>query len=147
MDSSTTSLTAAGWRLGYPSGVGSVSASAGSYSDRIEISWDDSGTSDVYNKTESYDILRSTTNDFSSFSSYEKITTEVTSSPYMDLGTTGTPLNPNERYYYILVSKNEATAYITADLYDQSRVWSQPAIGYVSGFARGPVNYVGADEE
>jgi len=146
MGSETISISESGWRLGYPSKIESISASAGSHLDRIVISWDDSGVSNLYNKTESFDILRSKTNDFSSFSNYVKIASGLTSSPYTDLGEVGEPLSIDERYYYIVVANNNATSYLTASEYEQSKVWSNSAIGYISGFARGPVNFGELDE-
>ena len=145
LGSETISISESGWRLGYPSEIESTSASAGSHLDRIVVSWDDSGVNNLYNKTDSFDILRSKTNDFSSFSTYDKIASGLASSPYTDLGEVGEPLNTDDRYYYIVVANNNATSYLTALEHEQSKVWSNSAIGYISGFGRGPVNFAELD--
>lgn len=129
-----TSDTAIGWRLMKPLRVESPSATRGLYFDKIEIRWDSPKQTSKYNKTQSYSILRSKTNNFRNYSGYKTIASELTETSYTD---TDEELVSGETYFYRIISHNLVTDNYTTTEYESGLVSSASFTGYTGSFNRG----------
>lgn len=117
-----------GWRLGIPSAPTNLSVSYGKFSNKIEISWDSSGLTSKFNKTESYTILRSETNQFDDFSDYIVVANNLTTSNYVDT----LDLNTEVIYWYVIVSNNEKTKILTESEFNKKINRSNSVAGKLS---------------
>lgn len=124
-----TSEEVIGWRLDFPEKVKNLEATSGTYSNKIHIMWDKSPSENIFNKTESFSVLRSETNDFSSYAYYLTIKTDLTETEYTD---TDLNLESGKTYWYRIVSHNSVTDNLSSDKYIESRVWSDSTLGFIS---------------
>mgnify|MGYP001309783968 CR=1 FL=1 len=104
------------------------------YFDKIEIQWDSNTQTSKYNKTQSYSILRSKTNNFRNYSGYKTIASEVTETSYTD---TDEELLSGETYFYRVISHNLVTDNYTTTEYKNEIVSSPSFTGYTGSFSRG----------
>ena len=121
----TISEEVTGWKLGIPSAPEYVNASYDKFADKIELSWDGSGLNSQFNKTDGYTILRSETNEFEDFSTYQVIATDIKDSNYVDVFS----FTPNKIFWYIVVANNEKTKIMTSEEYNKKKNWSKSVAG------------------
>ena len=121
----TISDTTSGWKLGIPLAPNSVNATYGKFSHKIDLNWDDSGRTSQFNTTESYTILRSESNEFTDFSTYETIATDIKEPKYTDeLNTSVSTI-----YWYVVVANNAKTKIMTNEEFNQKINWSESVAG------------------
>lgn len=121
----TISEEVTGWKLGIPSAPEYVNASYDKFADKIELSWDGSGLNSQFNKTDGYTILRSETNEFEDFSTYQVVATDIKDSNYVDVFS----FTPNKIFWYIVVANNEKTKIMTSEEYNKKKNWSKSVAG------------------
>ncbi len=154
MDSQTTSMIKTGWRLGFPSAPTKVRAST-NYLNRIHVTWTEPSNQTQYSEVESYNVYRSKLLDENNrplprtFTTYEKIASNITDTSFMDRGEVGEPLQVDTPYFYIIESKNEATSYILEEEYDQLNISSYPNSnpGGLLGLNLPDFNFIVEDED
>ena len=95
--------------MGIPDAPSSLSVSYGKYSNKIELSWDGSSLNSQFNKSDSFTILRSETNEFDDFSTYVAIANDIKETTYTDTNN----LNSTLIYWYVVVANNEKTKIMT----------------------------------
>ena len=122
-----TSEEVLGWRLDSPNVVQNLEASNGTFVDKIHIMWNKPTSENVFNKTESYSILRSDKNDFTSYSTYNVITTDLKETEYID---DDSALEHGKTYWYKVVSHNDVTDNLNSDEYLNKRIWSRSTVGF-----------------
>jgi hypothetical protein len=124
----TTSTTTVGWKLGIPDAPSSLSVSYGKYSNKIELSWDGSSLNSQFNKSDSFTILRSETNEFDDFSTYVAIANDIKETTYTDTNN----LNSTLIYWYVVVANNEKTKIMTESEFNKKENWSASVAGKLS---------------
>ena len=149
MESETTSLVKSGWRLGFPDAPTNVKASR-NYTNRIHVTWDSPTSQNDYSKLESYSIYRSKLLDENnrplprSFTTFEKIASNITETSFMDIGEIGESLQHDVAYFYIIESNNESTSFVTDEEYQELNTSSLPnqTAGGLRGLNIPDFNYI-----
>jgi hypothetical protein len=126
-EKTATSEEILGWRLDLPKVVENLEATNGTFTDKIHIMWNKPTSENMFNKTESYSILRSDINDFTSYSTYDVIVTGLKEVEYTDDDST---LESGKTYWYKVVSHNDVTDNLNSDEYLDKRIWSRSTVGF-----------------
>ena len=135
-NSKSASYSRSSWRIGKPQKIKTTTAS-NSYPNMIKITWDDTGLTSEYNRTDYYTVLRSTTNDFKSYSTYQTLATDIKTNSFTDLNF----VNDIKTYYYVIVSNNSYTENLNELEYEENRVWSDSFVGNLSNINTTEYNY------
>tara|TARA_Y100001934_G_C12317899_1_gene758524 strand:+ start:11 stop:781 length:771 start_codon:yes stop_codon:yes gene_type:complete len=116
-----------GWKLGMPEKPSYISASYMSYADKIKVEWDTSGMTNTFNKTDSFTILRSETNDFDEYSKFTTLATNVTEQPYYDMFS---DFDADDKvYWYVVVANNTKSNNLSSSEYELKTNWSESTSG------------------
>ena len=87
------------------------------FTDKIKLEWDDSGTTNTFNKTDTFTILRSETNNFDDYSKFTTLATDITEQSYYDMFS---EFESDDRvYWYVVVANNTKSNNLSSSEYEQ----------------------------